>query len=760
MPQNHSYPRNQRAPLALRGHGAQSMDSHLPAQYATVQYNRAPEPEENTLGDYWQILRKRKGTLALVALSCAAAGFLLARVTAPVYRARTLIEIESLNDDFLNMRSVSPNAAAEGTQQPPDYNIRTQAMILQSRPVLDRVVETNNLAQRLIDAEHAPVWSFWRKSQNELQRSLASPHDRAVGIVSGGLKARAEPNTRVIEATFESSDPKLAADVLNATAAAYAEMNLDRRWQASQSTGEWLTRQLADVKAKLERAEDSMQAYANDADITILGGKDSTAEERLRQLQVELLRAQADRVVKQSSFELANSAPPESLPQVMEDSTLKSYQEQLTTLRRDLAKLSTQFTPESQKVQDVQAQITSIEGAIQRKRTEIIARIRNEYNTAAQRENLLAADYAKQSKLVSQQASKLARYSNLKREVDSTSTLYESLIQKVKEAGLASAMRASDVRVVEAASAPRLPVTPNVWLNTIFGFVTGLCAGAFFLVRRAKSYHGIQAPGDTAEQINVPELGVIPASNPRFAKIRRMLGRPNLNSPLELMTSEQEGSPIAGSFRFALASILLAENNGDAPRVIAVSSANPGEGKTTVICNLAIALAQVNRRVLLIDADWRKSRLHSVFGLDNSVGLGEALEDPASAVRPTRMPNLFLLSSGSQTDERLFFNAQLSGMIAKLRKDYDMILIDTPPLRMSEARLVSRQADAVILVVAQHTEREAVHMARRRLHDDGSYLLGTILNNWDPKSGLHGDSEYGDYYKLDSYYEAARKAHA
>jgi len=725
--------------------------------YPAVSFHRGMETEANTMGDYWQILSKRKGRLAVIALLCAAAGLLVTRFQTPVYRARTLIEIESLNNDFLNMRTVIPTAASEGSQMPPDYNIRTQAMILQSRPVLERVVAMGDLEQRLADSDHPSAWAFWKKEPVQ----KASPHDRALGIAAAGMKTRAEPNTRVVEATFESSDPQLAADVLNATAIAFSQLNLERREQASHDTSSWLGKQLGDVKSKLEHAEDSMQAYANDADITMLGGKDSTAEEHLRQLQVELLRAQADRVVKQSAWEQASSASPETLPQVLDDTTLKAYQEQLTALRRDLAKLSTQFTPESPKVQDVQAQISALDSALQKKRGEILGRIHNEYAAAKQREDMLTADYTRQTKLVSQQASKLARYSNLKHEVDSTGQLYDSLTQKVKEAGLASAMRANDIRVIEAALAPHLPITPNVWLNTAFGLITGLFAGAFLIMRRANTYRGIQAPGEVSVQLNVPELGVIPASAPRFARVRRLLGQPDLNGPLELTTSSQETSPLAGSYRFALASILLAESNGDAPKVIVVSSANPGEGKTTVISNLAIALAQVNRRVLLIDADWRKPRLHNIFEVDNNIGLQEALSgDPSAAIRPTKFANLFLLPSGIRTDERAFFNAQLQNMIGRLRKDFDMILIDTPPLlRMSEARLIGRQADAVILVVAQHTDREAVAIAQRRLREDGSYLLGTILNNWDPRTSVHGDSEYADYYKADAYYGSTRGAH-
>ncbi|HYM08913.1 MAG TPA: polysaccharide biosynthesis tyrosine autokinase [Terriglobales bacterium] len=714
------------------------------------------------LVDYWRILSRRKGTLLLTALLGALTAFFLTRLQSPIYRARTLLEIESLNEDFLNMRNVSPTASG-GNFQSPEYNIRTQTAVLESEPVLERALDKMDLQKRLLASRQKGNGFPWlaalrrRVAAIEPQQEQVPPRERALSMAAAGIKVRPEPNTRVIEVTFDSSDPRLASDFVNSMVAGFTELSLEKRWQSSQNTSEWLSRQVGDVKRKLEQAEDALQKYASDPGLTIISEKDNAVEERLQQIQLELSKAQADRVAKQSRYELAATAPAESLPEVLDDATLKEYQVQLTTLRRQLAELSSEFTSQHPKVISVRAQITAVDAALEKKRSNIVARIRNEYSDALRRERLLRADYAAQVSLMSKQAPKVAHYSVLKREVDTTRQLYDSMMQRVKEAGLASAMRASNVNVIEPARPPRIPYTPNFLLNTAFGLLLGVCAGAAFIIQRARTYRGIQEPGEMTLELNVPELGVIPTSDIRLSKARRLMSRSGLGirSPadpgrLELTTWHQWRSAMAESFRLTLASILLSEKDGVPPRVIVLSSANPGEGKTTVISNLGIALARVNRSVLLVDADMRKPRLHEVFDVDNSLGLSQVLAgaaNPAAVVLETKIPNLFLLPSGQNADEKLPFTPQLRRLVQRLSAQFDMILIDTPPLlQMPDARLLSHQADAVILVVAQHTSRDAVLVAQRRLAEDGSYLLGTILNNWDPKTSTHGYSEYREYY--------------
>jgi succinoglycan biosynthesis transport protein ExoP len=706
------------------------------------------------LAQTWRILCRRKVTLCLIALAPAVTAFLLTQGHSPFFRATTLLQIENLNEDFMNMRNVSPTASATAPFQSPDYNLRTQVIVLQSRPVLERTIGKMDLERRLVSTKD-PRRSLWsRIRRNKPEREAVPLRKQALAMAAAGLKARSEPNTTVIEVDFDSTDPEVSADFANSLAAAFNELTVERRRQSSQNTSEWLSAQLADVKSKLEKAEDALQKYASEFGLTFLSEKDNATEDRLRQLQGELSRVQAERVAKQSMYELATSADVESLPQVLDDSTLKEYQVQLTTLRRQMADLTSSLTAEHPKVLSVKAQLSAVESALEIKRSNIMARIRNEFAAASQREKMLSAVYSAQLGLVSRQASNVVHYSVLKREVDTMRQLYDSMIQRVKEARLASELQANAVRVIEPAAPPSIPLPQNAVTNTAVGLLVGMFVGSVFIILRARLYRGIQEPGDTVLELNVPELGVIPASDVGSSRVRRLLGRSRFDygtkigiARLELTMSQQRPSALAESFRSALTSIVLAEKNGVRPRVIVLSSANPGEGKTTVISNLGIALAQANKRVLLIDGDLRKPRLHEIFEIDNSIGFSDALKNNLPvAVRETRIPNLYLLPSGKRIDDGAYFTSELGPFFRRLKAEFDMILVDTPPLlQISDARLMGHCADAVILVVAQHTAREAVALAQERLTDDGSFLLGTILNNWNPKTSACRYTEYSEY---------------
>ena len=193
------------------------------------------------------------------------------------------------------------------------------------------------------------------------------------------------------------------------------------------------------------------------------------AEEKLRQLQEELSRAQAERAARQSKYELASTAPPESLPEVLDDKTLEEYQVKLTDLRRQLAELSSSLTPAHPAVKKVQAQVSTLESALEKERANVVQRIRNEFESAQRRENLIAANYAAQARLISEQAAKVAHYNILKREVDTNRQLYDSLLRDVQEAGVSSALRPSNIRVVDTAQPPMRPYRPSLVLNSAAG---------------------------------------------------------------------------------------------------------------------------------------------------------------------------------------------------------------------------------------------------------------------------------------------------
>ena len=378
------------------------------------------------------------------------------------------------------------------------------------------------------------------------------------------------------------------------------------------------------------------------------------------------------------------------------------------------------------------------------------------------------------------QAVKVTHYKILKREVDTSRQLYETMLERLKEASIASALRASNIRVVDDALPPGGPYKPDVSRSCLMGLLCGLCLGVAYAVFRERADRTIQDPGDVTYYLNLPELGVIPAGSLQPAvkggKVRESLSpgkseNNGLGMPvngnghhrhadssidrIELETWTKRTSLLAESFRTTLTSIFYSAKSGARPRVLVLTSASPKEGKTTVASNLAISVAEIHHRVLLIDADMRRPRLHKIFGIEHTNGLSDVLMESQPlkdsqaelAVYPTRVAGLYLMPSGTQRHNAstLVHSDRLPELMAILRRKFDTIIIDTPPMvNISDARMLARHGDALILVVrSAQTTRDAAALAQRRFTEDGVPVMGVILNGWNPKTpGYH----YYRYY--------------
>ena len=738
------------------------------------------EPGPGLLLEYWDILRRHKGTLILIAFLGLLTSLLLTLPQTPIYQARASLEIQNINEDFLNMREMSSTANGGGSY-PPQYDLQTQAKILQSESVLERVIAKLHLEQKLTEEKDRGRLSAWRDALGLPEWRSDSPREEVLRLVTKNLKVNTEASTRLVEILYDSKDPHLAADFLNALTTEFIQQNVEARWKTTQQTGEWLTREMEDVRIKLEKSEDELQSYAHASGLLFTSEKvgsqlieGNVAEDKLRQLQEELSQAHGERVAKQSLYELASSAPPDSLPEVLDDKTLEEYQVKLTDLRRQLAELSSSLTPAHPTVKKVQAQVTSLESALEKERTNVIQRIRNEYESAHRRENLLAANYASQARLVSEQAAEVAHYNILKSDVDTNRQLYDSMLHNVQQAGMTSALRASNIRVVDSAMPPSHSYKPSLLLNSALGLLAGALFGFVFVVMREHADRSIQAPGEAALSLGVPELGVIPSLGAERSLFFAYYQKGRESKGLELknikrsrkvdwVTWRRNLSVLADSFLATATSILYAGENGDRPRVIVLTSANPGEGKTTVASNLALALAEIGSPVLLIDGDLRKGRLHEIFQMSNSWGLSDLLagkKPPQGSEKmyfETCYKRVYLLPAGSTpfSIAGLLHSPQTLEFLNHMREEFHTVIIDTPPmLQIPDARVLGKVADAVVLVVrSAETTRDAASAAVQRLTEDGTRVLGTILNEWDPrKTSRSGYASGYRYY----HYEANR----
>src|SRR4030095_7256254 len=405
----------------------------------------------------------------------------------------------------------------------------------------------------------------------------------------------------------------------------FMEQRMEDRWDVYNTTGQWLTRAQEELKLKLEASEQRLQEYAKSSGLLFMGEDHSVAEEKLKQLQAELSLAQADRIQKEAKYNLTVSGSTESLPDVLDNGPLAQYQVKLADLRRELALLKSSLTPARPKVVRVQAQISELESTLISERQNVVKRIKNEYQSAQERERLLSRNYGGQTQVVSQQAEKAIQYNLLKKDVEANRQIYQTALQRGKEASIDSALRSSNLRVVDPARPSSFPYKPNILVNLITGLLGGCLAGIGLILARDYLNRNIQMPGESASVLNIPELGVIPSSSfesnrPLTDRLQRLIPSsaasasnhdrsPSNGSSqsVELVTWKNKPSLLAESFRAALTSILFAAEEGGPCRLLAVTSSMPSEGKTTVVSNLAIALGEINRRVLLIDADMRKT---------------------------------------------------------------------------------------------------------------------------------------------------------
>jgi capsular exopolysaccharide synthesis family protein len=363
------------------------------------------------------------------------------------------------------------------------------------------------------------------------------------------------------------------------------------------------------------------------------------------------------------------------------------------------------------------------------------------------REALLSREYDQQSHEVAGQDERTVQYNILKREVDGNRQLYDTMLQQMKQASVAVALHASNVRMIAPAYVERQPVSPNVTVNATLGLLVGLFGSIAYIFARENSNRTLRHPGELKLWTALPELGSIP----------RYLDRPR--RPLLGMGGASNGTghkvpevpmPVNEAFHAALTSILMtADTRNGGGRVLVFTSAEPSDGKTSVVSNVAIAAARIGKKVLLIDADLRRPRVHELFALQKEAGLADLISadgaktatEFADVVQATAVPGLSVLTAGTSdlAVVHRFYSAAFANLMLDCKQEYDLVLLDTPPaLQISDARIIARHADGVVLVArAEQTSRDAFLAVRDRFIEDSTRVLGCILNAWDPKHSAH-----------------------
>lgn len=692
------------------------------AKPATMRPDSGPGPAD--MANYWRAIWNRKAAVCSATLLSALAACLLTIPQTRLYQAQTSIELQGLNENFLHMNEITPSMGLYST----DGYVQTQVDILQSRSLVRRAAQKANLTARLNTTRHSSSPALHEPVNGE----PGEPGEEALKEIANHLKIRTSPPTRVIRITYDAPNPQLAADFANALAAEYVNQTIESRWSEGQNTSEWLSHIQEDLKTRLQRSEDRLQNYMRSAGLIFLAdNKGTAAEERLRQLQEELSKAQAEHIARESEYEVALAGRLDALPRVLDSVGLGDTQQKLTALRVELAELSHALTPQHYKIQRLKAQIDELQAEIEKGRANILKRIKNEYEQAERRERLLRAACMQQKQAVTDQAQKAVQYGLLKHEVDSDRTLYDSVLQRAREASIASGIRTSTVRVIDPAEPPSKPYKPNLLMNTALGTLTGLFLALVFVTTMENRDRRVRRPGEARLFSNTRELGVVPFSR----------------------GGSLEAEVVADSMHAMLTSLHSPGAAHRGPSILVVTSPGPGEGKTTIVRQLGCVMGDASRRVLLVDGDRHRPRLHALFGISNESGLNSLLQEtqavdeyPPEALGTLCAEGLYVLPSGPQCEGRRdvlyspFGCARMAKLLARMQRQFDVILIDTPPmLECPDARVLGRLSDGVVLVVrAGHTSSEAVGLCTERLHEDGSVVLGTVLNACDASRSSYG----------------------
>jgi polysaccharide biosynthesis transport protein len=701
-----------------------------------------------TLHEIWRVLRKRR----LLVLGCLVGMVLLAAgVSMLLPRRYEAVARVVVNPQDSNALGLSPMDALSGNGLSNDIVQQTQVRVLQSNPVAWDVIKQLRLDQRRDFAGKLV------SAPGEAAEQIPAP--RRVLLLSAfgaGLRVQAVPKTELIEVRFRALDPKLAASVANAVTSAYIERTFRTRYEATVQASDWLSKQLDDLKKNVESSQQRFTEYQKKSGII---GTDETHNifiVQLEELNKQMAGAKGERILREARYRVAVSGNPELIADVAPTSTLAILRAQQADLKNQYAQLSAKYGSAYPRVEQVSTQLNQVEGSITTQVTEIRDKFQNEYRAALETELGLNTELEKQK----QQAYKMndagIEFAILKRDFESSRDLYEDLMKKLKESGIVAGLHSTNVDVIDPAEVPTKPAEPRVMLNIAVGLMLGMFGGiglAFLLENLDTT---IRAPEYGEILVNLPVLGVVPHLNLNGTKGHKPLSKAEQELPF-LMS--RPNSQFAEAFR-ALRTTLLLSSPGSPPKVIIVSSAAPGEGKTTVSVNCALAFAQKGAKVLLVDADLRRSGAQGRLRMQGELGLSSCLSGGRESAEFIKdLPGgmgLAVLPAGQKPPNpvELLDSDRMRTLLEQWREEYEHIIIDTPPLvGLSDALALSPFADAVLLVARSgRTSQQSLRRARDILNRVHARTVGVLINDLDIDSGDYYNyygyygSDYGEYY--------------
>jgi polysaccharide biosynthesis transport protein len=723
-----------------------------------------PEPD---FWDFWRVIRKHKRLITLFFVTVVVTIWVGTFLMTAIYTSEATLLIEEKGPQVLDIKQVL-SESIDGTAKHDYYD--TQYEILKSFPLAAQVIREQRLdSNKVFTGEEktgiaAALWS-WVPGIRSFARTQADDptvvlRKLADTYLNKYLEINPVKNTRLVRISFSTPDPTLSAQLANAHTQAYIRQGLKFRALATENAEAFLEKKLVELKERMERSEAALNDYRRDKGIISLNDKENVVVERLADLNKRLTEAEADRITLQAQVQLIRQRAFDSLPDVINNKLIQTLKEQLSRLEGDYANLSAEYNLGYPRLAQLKAQVDETRRRLNEEIRSVVAGIESAFLAAGAKEKELRGKFGEQRSAALQLKDASVEYAILAREVDTNRQLYDSVFQRRKEMGVAAELRTSNIFIVDEAKPPLRPSRPKITLNLLLGVLMGAMGGvalALFVEYLDKT---VSRPEDVDRYVHLPTLGIVPEfsirgqeSEASFRDATNGNGSPNGAKPHSktLIPSLSPLSLVAESYRSLQTSILLSQVE-EPPRTILFASGCREEGKTTTTINTAIVFAQMEAKVLVIDADLRRSSCHKRLWLERAAGLTELLTGQRTleeVIKPTLTDNLFVITGGAIPPDpvKLVGSRKMHEVLTHLREQFDYIFIDSPPLiAVSDAVRLSTMVDGVVLVVkGQETTRDGLKETCSRLRYARAKILGVVLNRVDMKNGDYR------YYKRDFY---------
>jgi capsular exopolysaccharide synthesis family protein len=636
---------------------------------------------------------------------------------------------------------------------------QTQYKILKSWSLAQRVVQALNLKE-------TPDFKSIREQNPE--KSEEEIEDALVSSLLTKLEITPVKNSYLVEVSFQSPDKDLTQRVVNAIADEYMYLSIDRRNESFALVRKWLDKQLQGMATKVQEAQKKLYKFGQQTDIYTLEDKDNVVVQKFIDLSSLLTKAQAEKMGKEAQFNQIKEKGPNA-PLIVNHPLVAQLRQQVVAQQAKVSAMQKIYRGEHPELQGEKANLAELQGRLQAEVQRVQESVKADYEASNRTEKLLNDSFSDQKVQMAKLQDNLTDFQILKRDAQTNEQLYQALLARVKEANIAGTMVPSNVAVIDPGRLPDKPFKPKTRRDLALAAVLGLSLGVGLALLLEHLDDSIKSVDDLERATSLPSLGVVPllGSNGSI----NLSGRGKSTAPgiwryfprlqrgsrghaeaedMDLIVYKKPQSIVSEAIRHVYSSIMLS-TSGRPPGVIMITSPNPGEGKTTLVSNLAQSYVLNERQVVMIDCDLRKPKLHQIYQLDSQPGLTNYLTGSATLeeiLRSTAIPNLVIITAGARPPNpaNLLNSEAFKELLALLRERFHYIIIDTPPvLGFADARFVSALVDGVLLVAKHNfTHKSAGRLAHQLLTQ--APVLGAVLNC----VGQYGHS-YGGYYHHHHY---------